>query len=155
MVGILVENRGGGGCSRTSKPDVAGGRASCSYPHSVCQPARCSSPRIYALAKGVEDATKTFESSGGARHRRARVAVRVSTVDLATSQSVHSDGSGEHMTMPQILDVVRLHDVPAPDSIPPTPAPPPLPPIDPEDPVAPAIPVQEPPSQQPPLRMHE
>lgn len=48
----------------------------------------------------------------------------------------------------------RLHDVPVSDPVPPTQPPAPPPPMpDPEDPASPAIPVREPPSQQPPMRM--
>ena len=49
-------------------------------------------------------------------------------------------------------DTVRLHEVPTPDPVPPvTPTPPPSP--DAEEPGFPGVPVTEPPSQQPPLRM--
>jgi hypothetical protein len=47
----------------------------------------------------------------------------------------------------------QLHEVPVPEPVPPVETPP-LPPADPEDPASPSIPITEPPSQQPPLRMN-
>jgi len=47
----------------------------------------------------------------------------------------------------------QLGEVPVSEPVPPV-APPPVPPADPEDPASPAIPVREPPSQQPPMRMN-
>jgi len=56
------------------------------------------------------------------------------------------------MTAVDLDTGTRLHEVPVSEPVPPV-QPPPMPVPDPEDPAAPAIPVTEPPSQQPPLRM--
>lgn len=47
-------------------------------------------------------------------------------------------------------DVLRLHETPVSDPVPPAEPPAPVPPVDPDQPV----PVTEPPPQQPPLRMN-
>lgn len=51
---------------------------------------------------------------------------------------------------------IRLHEVPAPEPVPPFTTPPTAPPAqDPGDPASPEIPVREPPAEAPPIRMNK
>ncbi len=56
--------------------------------------------------------------------------------------------------MSRSLTTPHAHEVPVSDPVPPVP-PPPAPVPDPDNPASPAIPVREPPSQQPPMRLND